>query len=298
MSRAVVKAYAHAKINLSLEILGKRPDGYHEIVSLMQALALHDSLTFTAAELLTLRSSAAELEMGENLILRAAKLLQAECGISAGVVVELEKRIPVAAGLGGGSSDCAATLLALNEIWGLGLSRERLVSLSLKLGSDIPYFFYGGTALVEGRGETVTPLPAFPFHWVVLVTPRVDLPEKTKTLYGKITPDAYTSGDTTRRLAERVRRGEPVDVSEFSNAFLPILLNESPAVRMCWERLHQAGAEHVLLSGSGPTLYVLLEDESDGRALCALLMGLDAQVQLTTTTSLEQLQSTHFEVTR
>lgn len=283
MNPTTIRAYAHAKINLTLEVLGKRPDGYHEIVSVMQSLALHDTLTFAAAERLTLRSSVAEFQMDENLVLRAARLLQTECGISEGVMIELEKRIPVAAGLGGGSSDCAATLLALNELWRLGLSREQLVSLGARLGSDVPYFFYDGTALVEGRGEKVTSLPPFPFHWVVLVTPNVRLPEKTRTLYSKITPDNCTSGDTTRRIAERLRRREPVDISSFPNAFLPILLSESASVRACWNRLHQAGAQNVLLSGSGPTLYTLLTDESDGRAICALLMGLDAQVQLTTT---------------
>ncbi|MCL5959315.1 MAG: 4-(cytidine 5'-diphospho)-2-C-methyl-D-erythritol kinase [Chloroflexi bacterium] len=291
MTSSTITCSAHAKINLTLEILGKRPDGYHEIASLMQALALHDQLTFTPAKNLFLRSNVAELETEDNLIFRAARLLHNELGVSKGAAVDLKKRIPLAAGLGGGSSDCAAALRALDELWNLGLSVDQLIELGSRLGSDVPFFFHGGTALVEGRGETVTPLPPFPFHWVVLVTPRVELAEKTRALYSKVTPAHYSSGERTLRLADRLRRGEPFDYSLLANAFLPILLDESPAVRACWERVLQEGANHVLLSGSGPTLYTLLRKEEDARALCVLLMDLDAQVELTTTTSLREPES-------
>ncbi len=289
MSHDAVTEYAHAKVNLTLEILGKRPDGYHEIVSLMQALALHDTLTFAPAGDLTLRCNVSELAVQGNLVLRAARLLQTELGVSKGAAITLEKSIPIAAGLGGGSSDCAAALRALNRLWSLGLSLEQLTDFGAKLGSDVPFFFHGGTALVEGRGEKVTPLPSFPFYWVALVTPRVLIADKTTTLYGKITPSEYASGKATRLIAELLLRGETVDASLLSNAFLPVLLRENDAVRACWDRMQLARARQVLLSGSGPTLYSLLDNEEEARSIPALLMGLDAEVLVTTTTSLEEI---------
>src|SRR5687768_1385067 len=143
---------AHAKINLTLEVLGKRADGFHEIRSVMQRITLADTLTIRRAEELILACSDPELEGPENLVWRAAELLRGEYGVSAGASLALEKRIPVAAGLGGGSSDAAAALRGLNELWKLGLNGERLRDLGARLGSDVPFFLLeSGSALAEGR---------------------------------------------------------------------------------------------------------------------------------------------------
>ncbi len=158
MSRALVlKAYA--KINLTLEVLGRREDGYHDIVSILQTIDLHDTLTLEPAQDMALECDQSELEGPDNLVLKAAALLREATGCHQGARLKLQKGIPLAAGLGGGSSDAAAALLGLSRLWGLGLSAEKLMPLAAKLGSDVPFFLYGGTAMAQGRGEIVRPLP-------------------------------------------------------------------------------------------------------------------------------------------
>src|SRR4030042_180950 len=151
---------AYAKINLTLEALSKRPDGYHEIASVRQATSLADTLTFEPAETLDFNCDVPELQTGDNLVLKAARLLKEISGYKKGARINLTKKIPLAAGLGSGSTDAAATLVGLNKLWGLNLSRAKLLELAAKLGSDVPFFLYGGTALAQERGEQGTPLPA------------------------------------------------------------------------------------------------------------------------------------------
>ncbi|GAI27125.1 unnamed protein product, partial [marine sediment metagenome] len=162
---------APAKINLVLEVLGKRDDGYHEIRSLVQTISLYDVLSFELAEGISLDCTEPSLQSPDNLAIQAARLLREVSGSEKGVKIGLEKRIPWGAGLGGGSSDAAAVLLALNKLWGLDLTTSGLVGLGAKLGSDVPFFIYKGTALVEGRGERVTPLSASLPGWFVLLLP-------------------------------------------------------------------------------------------------------------------------------
>lgn len=165
----MLKLKAPAKVNLTLEVLGRRPDGYHEIGSIIQAIGLYDVLTMEPAQGLEVEP---EMIAGEeNMVMKAARLLKDATGTLQGARLRLTKSIPVRMGLGGGSSDAAATLTGLNRLWGLGLSRERLLPLALALGSDVPFFVHGSTALVEGRGETVTPLPSPPLKKVVLLCP-------------------------------------------------------------------------------------------------------------------------------
>ena len=156
-----------AKVNLTLEVLGKRNDGYHEIASVMQAINLCDRLTFSIADDLSLITDTPGLDTKDNLVYRAASLLNDKTGVSAGAEIHLCKGIPVAAGLGGGSSDAAATLLGLNRLWGLHLARDELEELAAQLGSDVPFFLAGGAALAEGRGERITPLPSPPTSCLV-----------------------------------------------------------------------------------------------------------------------------------
>src|SRR5690554_833448 len=159
----VIKALARAKINLSLDILGKRPDGYHEIETVMQSISLSDELVFQPASGLLLESSDSSLPVNEtNTVLRAAHLLQKFTKSNHGVKILLKKRIPAGAGLGGGSADAAATLLALNRLWGLNLSGKVLQEQALAVGSDVPFCLTGGTALVQGTGENITRLPCLP----------------------------------------------------------------------------------------------------------------------------------------
>jgi 4-diphosphocytidyl-2-C-methyl-D-erythritol kinase len=265
-----------AKINLTLEVLGRDPDGYHRIASVMQAISLVDTLTLEPAPGLELTCSDATLQGPDNLVLRAARLLQAQSGCRQGARLHLEKRIPTAAGLGGGSSDAAAALLGLNRLWGLGLPLEGLVEIAVALGSDVPFFLYGGTALVEGRGERVTPLPSPPTAWLVLLRPPGELPDKTRRLYASLGPQHYTFGDRTLALAEALRRGLGLREGTFSNAFAAV----APFIFPGWEehrrRLVEAGARAVHLAGSGPTLFAFCEDEAQARELASRLEGLES----------------------
>jgi len=172
---------APAKINLTLEILRKRDDGYHEIASVMQAVSLCDTLTFELASDTTLDCDDATLATEDNLALKAAHLLSAHTGYSGGVRIGLVKGIPVAAGLGGGSSDAAATLVALNNLWNLGLPLAELSLMAASVGSDVPFFLHGGVAMVSGRGELVRPLPAIGVDWAVIVTPAITVARRRQT---------------------------------------------------------------------------------------------------------------------
>jgi 4-diphosphocytidyl-2-C-methyl-D-erythritol kinase len=168
----VLTYMAPAKINLVLEVLGERDDGYHEIRSLVQTINLCDVLSFEPADEIAFECTEASLQTSDNLVVRAAELLREISGYQKGVKIKLEKRIPWGAGLGGGSSDAATTLSALNRLWELKLKASELIELATRLGSDVPFFIHGGTALIEGRGERVAPLAASMPGWFVLLLRR------------------------------------------------------------------------------------------------------------------------------
>ena len=178
---------APAKINLALEILGRRPDGFHEIASVIQAVGLYDELRVAPAETLRFTCDRSALASADNLVVRAARALQNATGCRRGTELRLYKGIPVAAGLGGGSSDAAAALVLLNRHWHLGLTLGELSRIGATLGSDIPFFLTGPTAVVSGRGERVELLPPPPLGWVVLVRPRQPL--STAVVYGALRPE-------------------------------------------------------------------------------------------------------------
>jgi 4-diphosphocytidyl-2-C-methyl-D-erythritol kinase len=161
----VLRLKAYAKVNLVLEVLGRRADGYHEIASVMQTIGLYDVLTFEAAGEIEFSCSTPGLQEDNNLVGSAARALRQATGKKAGARIVLEKKIPRTAGLGGGSSDAAAALKGLNRLWGLGLTPEKLAEIAAGIGSDVPFFIYGGTCLVEGRGESITPLPDIKKAW-------------------------------------------------------------------------------------------------------------------------------------
>src|SRR5262249_11610654 len=176
--RLTVFLAPYAKINLTLDVLGKREIGYHQLASVMQTIALADTLALTprSDDALECVCDLADLQTDANLALRAAHLLRSAGYTGSGVTIELSKGIPVQAGLGGGSSDGAAVLVALNQLWQLGLDKGTLEQLAAALGSDVPFFVHGGTALIEGRGEVVHPLPDAEPLWLVLAQPAIGLP--------------------------------------------------------------------------------------------------------------------------
>ncbi|GAI37531.1 unnamed protein product, partial [marine sediment metagenome] len=179
---------------------------------------------------------------------------------------EVSKRIPLVSGLGGDSSDAAATLCGLNKLWKLGLSESKLLDLATHLGSDVAFFLYGGTALVEGRGEVVTPLPPLPHRWVVLVVPNVPrLPEKTGQLYASLKTSHYTDGQITERLvAELKENREP---SILFNTFENVAFTHFSTLSVYRAHIIKMGAPSVHLAGSGPTLFTLVKDKTQAEDL-------------------------------
>jgi 4-diphosphocytidyl-2-C-methyl-D-erythritol kinase len=259
---------APAKINLTLEVLGKRPDGYHEIRSLIQTVNLCDRLRFQLSHDIKFGGDNPELDIKESLISRATALLQQPTGCAKGATIEINKRIPLTSGLGGDSSDAAAILYGLNKLWELGLSLEELASLALQLGSDVPFFLYGGTALVEGRGEKITKLPPLPHRWVVLIIPDVpQLPEKTKRLYASLKPSHYTDGKITENFIKILKGSRELTPSMLFNAFENVAFEQFPGLKVYKEHFIKLGATNVHLAGSGPALFTLAEDRDKAKRL-------------------------------
>jgi 4-diphosphocytidyl-2-C-methyl-D-erythritol kinase len=266
--------YAHAKINLSLEVLNRRPDGFHDVMTVMQTIGLADKLYLSLAGDLQFDCNQPELVVEENLVWRAALLMLELCGEGQqrGADIFLEKVIPVKAGLGGGSSDAATTLMALNRLWKLDLSEDRLVELAAQLGSDVPFFIRGGTALAEGRGEKLEALPALAPSWLVLLFPQIELPDnKTRELYRMLDRNDFSSGGVTRALVRAISRQERPAQSLFFNSFERVVYERFPRLDYFRQAMVEAGADYVRISGSGPTIYTLLNDEADAQAIAGQL---------------------------
>ncbi|MBI3952952.1 MAG: 4-(cytidine 5'-diphospho)-2-C-methyl-D-erythritol kinase [Chloroflexi bacterium] len=262
---------AYGKLNLTLEVLGRRPDGYHEVRSVLQTIDLHDTIAFAPAPALELQCDRPELQGAANLALQAARLLQGLAGDARGARITIRKRIPIAAGLGGGSSDAAATLLGLNRLWGLGLAVGDLSPLAASLGSDVPFFLHGGTALVEGRGGVVVPLPAGPRRWFLVARPPIELPAKTRTMYSALKPFMFSQGELTQALVDRLFQGDPAAADLLGNIFDLVAPTVYPGFDELRLRLVKLGLGPLHLAGAGPALFAPVADETAGRALHARL---------------------------
>ncbi len=259
---------APAKLNLTLEVLAKRPDGFHEIRSVIQTVNLCDSLRFQLSRNVEFKCDAPDWIPEESLISKATGLLQTATGCSKGATIEISKRIPLVSGLGGDSSDAAATLRGLNKLWELNLSQKELLELAPQLGSDVAFFIYGGTALVEGRGETVTPLPPLPRMWAVLVIPSVPkIPGKTAQLYASLNTSHYTDGQITQRLAEALKAGNELAPSTLFNTFENVAFTRFSELSVYQKHLVKMGAANIHLAGSGPTLFTLTKDRAQAEEL-------------------------------
>ncbi len=271
---------APAKVNLTLEILGRRSDGYHELDSILAPLDLCDELELTATAGSGLTLTVEECDGAtfggrapppeDNLILRAARLLREECGEARGAAILLRKRIPVGGGLGGGSADAAAALLGLNRLWALNLSTARLLELGARLGSDVPALVLGRVCRMRGRGERVTPLfpegASHPPWWLVLANPGFPVP--TRDVYARLrmnsglTPSPNPGKDTFLALEMGdVERG----VRDLRNALQPVVFAKYPLLAVLEEALTEAGALRALLSGSGASVFGVVRDEGRAR---------------------------------
>ncbi len=266
-----VVVHTPAKVNLFLEVLRRRADGYHDLATLMVAIGLYDSLEFTddPSGLLTLRTDSPALSVGpDNLVWRAADLLRRRTGHQGGAVLQLRKRIPLAAGLAGGSSDAAATLVGLNRLWGLSLSAADLVALAAELGSDVAFFLAAPAAWCTGRGEVVEPLRLGRPLTFVLVCPPVGL--STAEVFRALTvPTAPVTGDALRRAAVA---GEVEELGRLlHNRLQPVAEQLCPVVAELRQRLEQLGPAGVLMSGSGSTLFALCRDAPEALRLARAL---------------------------
>ena len=258
---------AYAKINLGLEVIQRREDGYHELVTILQTVSLYDEIGVGSAEALTLHCDRSWMDGRSNLVWKAADLLQKESGTQMGAAMNLVKTIPISAGLGGGSSDAAAALRCLNDLWGLNINNTRLAELASHLGSDVPFFLQGGTQMATGRGELLEPLCTPKGQWLVLVSPDIRVPRKTPLLYENLGPRDFSDGSMTTRLAETLRVGGALPTDCIVNAFERAAHEMFPGLDRHRKAMLEAGAEQVHLSGSGPSLFTLMESKCEGEAL-------------------------------
>ncbi|MGI6051581.1 MAG: 4-(cytidine 5'-diphospho)-2-C-methyl-D-erythritol kinase [Bilifractor sp.] len=253
---------AYAKINLSLDVTGRREDGYHEVRMVMQMVDLADTLTFRKTEEPGIVLGCDDPDVpcdSKNLVWQAAEMLMKEAGVTEGVHIYLEKRIPHAAGLGGGSSDAATTLHAVNELFGLGFSDEELCERGVRIGADVPYCVMGATALAEGIGEKLTVLPAMPDCFVVLARPDIDVP--TGQVYKDLDSlAAYPHPDVDGQV-KAIRDGSLFGVTEaLGNVLEIVTAAKHPEITQIERQLLDGGAIGSIMSGSGATVFGIFAD--------------------------------------
>lgn len=275
---------AYGKINLSLDVLGLRPDGYHELSSVMQSIGLADDLVFrpnTSGEI-NFDCTDPALAGEDNLVVKAARLLKERFGVARGVDIHLVKKLPVAAGLGGGSSDAAVTLQALNYLWDLGLPLSHLVALGRELGADVPFCLVGGTALAQGIGERLTILPPLPRLWLVLVKPGIGL--TAGEVYRRWDELEYRTDGYTAGVLRAIERGDREQLLQaMGNDLERVVRGLVPEVVQIFRELADGGAARALVSGSGPTVLGFVESEEEAAALCRKLSRKYPEVYVTHT---------------
>ena len=258
---------AYAKINLGLDVLRRREDGYHEVKMIMQTVDIYDVLTFVKAPADVFRLSVDSAQIPDddnNLVLKAARLLFATAGIDAGVEVTLQKNIPVAAGMAGGSTDAAATLIGLNALYDLRFTTEQLQEIGVKLGADIPYCIMGGTALSQGIGEILRPLPAPPRAHLVIAKP--DLMISTKYVYENLHANSLKVHPNIDGMIEALSNRDLIKMcSLMGNVLETVTEKENPIITQIKDLMKEQGATGALMSGSGPTVFSIFTEEEKAR---------------------------------
>ncbi len=269
-----------AKVNLGLDVLRKREDGYHELRMIMQTVTVFDRIYIkrTAAPGIRIRTNVGFLPVNENnLMYKAADLLMKRFDIEEGVFMELDKHIPVAAGLAGGSTDAAAVLTGMNRMFELGLSEQELMELGVTIGADVPYCIMQGTALAEGIGEKLTRLPAPPPCKILLAKPGIHV--STKFVYGNLKADRISSHPDIDGQIEALQRGDLRGLAErMGNVLETVTVGEYPQISRIREQMLEGGAIGAMMSGSGPTVFGLFEDEKKASRVYRALRS-DPQVK-------------------
>ncbi len=262
-TKHAVTRQAYAKINLGLDVVGRLANGYHEVRMIMQNVKICDTLTFSpaAADEIIITTDKSELPAGEdNLIYKAVMLLRELSGDTSGVRIHLEKRIPIAAGMAGGSADAAATLLGVNELLGLGIPREVLQEKSVRIGADVPYCVLGRTALSEGIGEILTPVASPPQAYLVVAKPAINV--STPVVYRKLdSRDRYDHPDIDGMLDALERQDLQGITDRLGNVLELVTISDYPVIAQIKEILLAKGAMGALMSGSGPSVFGIFEQE-------------------------------------
>lgn len=254
---------APAKINLTLDVLYKRPDDFHEVEMVMTTVDLADRIGLETRQDGQIKIVSADRFVPDdhrNFAYQAAELLKNTYGLTEGVTITIEKQIPIAAGLAGGSSDAAATLRGLNELWNLNLSLDELAEHGAKIGSDVSFCVYGGTALATGRGEKIKELPIPPTCWVILAKPKIGV--STAEIYGGLEVDKIKHPNTIKMIEAIQNNDYSLLCSSLGNVLESVTFKLYPEVVTIKEQMQRFGADAVLMSGSGPTVFGLVDNEA------------------------------------
>lgn len=270
---------APAKINLSLDVLRKRDDGYHDVEMIMTTIDLSDRIelhTLDRDEIKVSLESRYVRNDERNLAYKAAQVLKEKFNIHQGVYIKMEKNIPVSAGLGGGSSDAAAVLRGLNRLWSLDIPLDELALIGLSIGSDVPFCVMNKTALVKGRGEVIEELPPPPSCWVILAKP--DIGVSTKTIFNRIVVEDLIHPNTNNIIHALRSKDLNRLQDNLGNVLESVTFKIHPEVQHIKDKMTEVGASNVLMSGSGPTLYSLVEHESKAQRIYNSLRGFCKEV--------------------
>ena len=281
-----IKLKALGKINLGLDVLGRRPNGYHDVRMVMQTVYLYDQILLekTDKEGISLKTNLFYLPVNENnLAYRAAKMLIDEFAIKEGVHISLEKHIPVAAGMAGGSSNAAAVLYGMNRLFQLGLTDQELMDRGVQLGADVPYCIMRGTVLAEGIGEKLTPLPAMPKCHVLLAKPPISV--STQKVYEKLDAQKVTKHPDIDGILLGLQTGDLKKItSSMGNVLENVTITEYPQIERIKDVMKEEGALNAMMSGSGPTVFGIYDDKMLARRAAARIREeqLAKQVHVTT----------------
>lgn len=273
---------AYAKVNLGLDVIRRREDGYHEVRMIMQTVDLYDILAFTRREEpgIVVMTDREELPGDEsNLIYKAARLLMETYSIGEGIKIELQKRIPMAAGMAGGSTDAAAVFHGMNEMFELGMSEDEMCTLGVKIGADVPYCIKGGTALAEGIGEMLTRLPDTPGCMVLIAKPNIDV--STKFVYENLHAEKLDCHPDIDGMRAAIEAGDLRGVARrMGNVLETVTVKAYPVIGEIKEAMMKKGAWNALMSGSGPTVFGIFGEEEEARAAYDEIAGANLAGQI------------------
>ncbi len=268
MNQLTLKAMA--KINLALDVVRRRDDGYHEVRMIMQTVNLYDTITFRKTEdpAIVLRSDVDEIPTGPtNLIYKVAALLKAKYNINEGVDIRLQKVIPVAAGMAGGSTDAAAAFVGMNRLFSLGLSEKEMMEMAVLIGADVPYCICGGTVLAEGIGEILTPLPKAPDCFVVIAKP--DIQVSTAYVYQNLHVAQLEQHPDIDGMIDEINQNNLEGVAkQMENVLETVTIPKHPIIEEIKEELRKKGAIQAMMSGSGPTVFAIFREEDKAKEAC------------------------------